>query len=471
MSLHRTDHDDEEPARDDNESRAAEGGAFAPRPRHDDANDEVMVTYAARFRPPYRPLESEFDVEARIGEGAFGVVYRAIERSTGRLVAVKRLHPRRRDGALERLQLELSAIVKLRHPHIVQLYRAARDDHGLYLVFEWAEGGSLADRLAAGTRFTEHEVLALAEKLGSALAYAHDPRHGVVHCDIKPANILLTDSGEPMLADFGLAISPSDAHRTSHSGGTMLYAAPEQWLRIGSEAAAIDGRADLYALGKTLYHLATGKPPASVILDRDLPRSLRRLVGRCVENDPDDRFRDAREFLSEVRRARGSSVVAGVRREARRLSTPRARRALAYAGIAAVATIGTFAFLPRPSEPLPAASAKTAAPGAKFVLAERRTGVEVAAETGSDLVVVARGGGLLRLRLDGDLGTLSPRDIRVRGPATSTPLRVGADFAVSIVVPASPGEYRYEATSSWDEATVFARVIARVEGDARDAAK
>lgn len=456
MSLHRTEHGSA-PDRDD---EPVERGAESRDPAAwdvggEDPGDEIQVTLAARNRAPFRPLEAEFDVEERIGEGAFGVVFKAIERSTGRPVAVKRLHASQRKGALERLQLEMKAIVQLNHPHIVQLYRAAQDKAGHYLVLEWAAGGSLEHRLRDGARLPESEVLDLAQKLGSALAYAH--RHQIVHRDIKPANILLTDSGEPKLADFGLAISPSDGARAESSGGSLLYAAPEQFSSVGAEEShAIDGRADLYALGKTLYHLLTGRPPASVLIDREIPRSLRRVIAKCVEHDPKDRFENAEQFLAELERARRASVVGEMGHHAVELLTPRARWILVcFAGLVVVCVLA-IAIVSRSNDPesVATAASSTSSNAARFVLLDGTPSTRVLADDGDGARIETLGVGSLRVRLEGALDALDAREVRIHGDGLRVPLKVDANLSTSIPLPATEGRYVFTAKYGPSERTI-----------------
>jgi eukaryotic-like serine/threonine-protein kinase len=428
----------------------AGGPRREPPPSNDPLESGIQLTVAARNRAPFRPLETEFDVSEQVGEGAFGVVYRAIERSTGRTVAVKRLHAIRRDGDLERLQLEMKAIVQLSHPHIIQLYRFQQDRGGHYLVLEWAAGGSLENRIASGEVLALNEVIDLARKLGSALAYAH--RRQIIHRDIKPGNILLTDSGEPKLADFGLAISPSSGTRTSSSGGSLLYAAPEQFAapdRVSGQS--IDGRADLFALGKTLYHLATGHAPVSVHIDRSLPRPLRRVIARCVESDPARRYASAEAFLADLERANRDSLLADAGETAFGWLSAKARRTLAGVALAIVAVVGVVAtFAGRGDEPV----ARAAEPELRCSLVAV-SGAIPGDEPGT--LRVLRSDGELRLRLDPAPAGIASRDVRFDVDGFASPISVDAEYSAPVLRPPAPGRYAIRAVLTNEPSRVLAR--------------
>ncbi len=249
---------------------------------------------------PFRPLAELYRVEGRPLDGGMAAVWMAREIATGRKVAVKRLHRKEGidAGSLERFRREARSIASLSHPHILQLLQPARDDEGDYLVLEWADGGSLRDRLKDHGPLAAEELVDITRKIGSALAYAH--RKGVIHRDIKPHNILLTETGEPKLADFGLARSIGDVTMsTSRIGaGSPLYMPPEQH----DATHKADARSDLYSLGKTLYQLATDKSPAAPVAEM-LPAVLRAPVLHCMEADPARRPATVEEFLAELERA------------------------------------------------------------------------------------------------------------------------------------------------------------------------
>ncbi len=255
----------------------------------------------SRIEPfPFRPLEELYDLVGTAGTGGMGAVAIAVEKSTHRKVAVKRLKSPHdlSDSTLERFYREAHSIANLNHPHILQLLQPGRDAAGDYLVLEFADGGSLKDKLNRGGPLSESEVLDIARKIGSALSYAH--KKGVIHRDIKPHNILLTETGEPKLADFGLARSVDDMTLSTSKGGagSPLYMAPEQH----NSSHDADARSDLYSFGKTLYQLLTGKLPNSPD-PKLLPPSLRGPILHCMEEDPAQRPASVDVFLRELERS------------------------------------------------------------------------------------------------------------------------------------------------------------------------
>jgi eukaryotic-like serine/threonine-protein kinase len=224
---------------------------------------------------PYR-------IEQQLGQGGMGQVYRAWDTRLGRPVAIKTCRPE----LLERFKLEARSIAAISHPHVCTLYDVGPG----YLVMELVEGETLAARLKRG-KLTLAQTLRYGAQIAAALAAAH--ARGIVHRDLKPANLMLTKSGVKVL-DFGLARSQSNPNLTEpgHVIGTPAYMAPE--LMNGEEA---DERSDLYALGLILTEMATGHYSR---LPQDLPSALERVVRRCLESDPDDRWHSARDLEWEL---------------------------------------------------------------------------------------------------------------------------------------------------------------------------
>jgi hypothetical protein len=237
-----------------------------------------------------------------LGCGGSAVVTLAVDRESGERVAIKRL---RRSSAAHarRFRREAETIAALDHPGIVRLLRVVDCGEGeLALVLELVEGPNLEGILRADGRLAVGQALEIGAHLAEALAYAHGQK--IVHRDVKPANVLIDRDGRPRLADFGLAAPTSSIQSASPTGhgpvGTFDYMAPEQWVN----ADAVDGRADIYALGATLYRLLTGASPR-VIREGRLPPEVRALVLRCVEEDPDERYPSMTalgEALVEARR-------------------------------------------------------------------------------------------------------------------------------------------------------------------------
>jgi len=228
-----------------------------------------------------------YKIERKIGEGGMGEVYKATDTRLARAVAIKTC----RQEFSERFQREARAIASLNHRHICSLYDVGPN----YLVMELLEGETLAEKLQRGPLSIEQTLLHGGE-ISDALAAAH--AKGVVHRDMKPANIMLTKAGVKVL-DFGLAKSPEDANLTGMNVvlGTPAYMAPEQ--REGQEC---DARTDIYALGLMLHEMATGK--RCLMGDKpsleQLPEKLGHTIERCLSLDPEDRWQSAADVRSEL---------------------------------------------------------------------------------------------------------------------------------------------------------------------------
>jgi eukaryotic-like serine/threonine-protein kinase len=260
-------------------------------------------------------LEGRYRVERELGEGGMATVYLAEDVKHRRKVAVKVLRPELAAvvGA-ERFLAEIETTANLQHPHILPLFDSGSADGFLFYVMPYVEGESLREKLNREKQLRVEDALALAGKVADALDYAHEK--GVVHRDVKPANILLSQRGEPLVADFGIALAVSQAGggritETGLSLGTPHYMSPEQ----ATGDRDVDPRSDVYALGCVLYEMLVGEPPfvaptAQGVLVRILtedPRSVtdvRRsvpphvaaVISRSLEKLPADRFPSADAF-------------------------------------------------------------------------------------------------------------------------------------------------------------------------------
>jgi len=339
-----------------------------------------------------------YEILSPLGAGGMGEVYRARDTRLGRDVALKVLaaHLSSDPSFRQRFEREARAISSLNHPYICTLYDVGHQDGTDFLVMEFLEGETLAKRLERGP-LPGPELLRIGIGIADALDKAH--RQGVIHRDLKPANVMLTKAGAKLL-DFGLAkaaatpvaadpsVTPTASHKisggqitplTAHGTimGTMHYMSPEQLE--GKEA---DARSDIFALGATLYEMATGKKAfegksqasliAAILEHEPLPISqlqplappgLERVTKVCLAKDPDERFQSAHDVKLELEWIRDAGSQASV---ATPVATPRKRRErLAWSAVvvlAIAAALLAVAYLGRAPAPNPALQASLLLP-------------------------------------------------------------------------------------------------------------
>ncbi|PYI75377.1 MAG: hypothetical protein DMF01_07820 [Verrucomicrobia bacterium] len=231
-----------------------------------EGGDEVsQVFYQSVLAEVEAPHKSWFlgnyEILEQIGCGGMGVIYRARQRHTRRIVAVKRVLSYRADspGALQRFRREAQAVASLDHPNILPIYEVSEGEDGLpFFSMKFAEKGSLHEN-AASLRDQPRKCVELMAKVARAVEYAHS--RGVLHRDLKPGNILLSDQGEPLVSDFGLAKlldGNNDLTRSLTTFGTAGFIAPEQ---AGHAAVDFTPVADVYSLGAVLFNVLAGRPP------------------------------------------------------------------------------------------------------------------------------------------------------------------------------------------------------------------
>src|SRR5512134_3201821 len=262
-------------------------------------------------------LADRYRIEREVGAGGMATVYLAQDLRHDRRVALKLLRPELSAviGA-ERFLGEIKLTANLQHPHILPLFDSGAADGQLFYVMPFVEGESLRDRLDREKQLPIPDAVRIAGEVASALDYAH--RHGVIHRDIKPGNILLHD-GRALVADFGIALAASRAGtrmtETGMSLGTPHYMSPEQ--AMGERD--LDARSDVYALGAVLYEMLTGEPPFSgptaqaivakvmtaapapvTTLRRTVPPGVAAAVHQAIEKLPADRFASAAEFAAAL---------------------------------------------------------------------------------------------------------------------------------------------------------------------------
>jgi serine/threonine protein kinase len=278
-------------------------------------------------------------VEEELGRGMMGVVFRARDPELGRTVALKTVQvafaatPEEQESFERRFLAEARAAARLSHPNIVVVHDVGRDPeaHTLFIAFEHLRGRTLAE-VAQDGPLEWREAVRITAQVARALHHAHG--QGIVHRDVKPANVMLLPSGEPKVMDFGIAKVP--AERLTSTGqffGTPSYMSPEQ-----ASAELIDGRSDLFSLAAVLYLLLTARPafeadsvPATLtrVLFRDpppasslvvgLPASLDRVLAKALAKRPPDRYPDASAFAADL-----EAVLAGRAPAASAESSPQA---------------------------------------------------------------------------------------------------------------------------------------------------
>ncbi|MCP3694144.1 MAG: protein kinase, partial [Planctomycetaceae bacterium] len=247
---------------------------------------------------PLIDLAARYEIEGELGQGGMGAVLLATDRQLKRKVAIKRIlgSMSKSKTALQRFVTEAQSIAKLNHFNIVQVHEFGRDAEGPLLVLEYVGGGSLLDKLKEGKLEVE-EAVDITSQLCDGLSVAHE--QGVVHRNIKPANILLTERGEPKLTDFGLARQDTADHGQTQVGavlGTIDFMPPEQRL----DATTTDARSDLWSLAATFYQLITGKSP-KIIKFTNVPQALHNVLEKSLEDALEDRYQTAREFRDALR--------------------------------------------------------------------------------------------------------------------------------------------------------------------------
>jgi serine/threonine protein kinase/Tol biopolymer transport system component len=318
-----------------------------------------------------------YQIVEELGRGGMAVVYKAWQPSLERFVALKVLpaYFQHEPEFLARFHREARSAARFSHPNIVHVYDSGEANGIHYIAMEYVEGGSLSQRLAAGSLSLKETQSVLAQ-IASALDYAHD--HGLIHRDIKPANILFTADGRPKVTDFGIARASDGTHltRTGVLMGTPEYMAPEQ-----AEGQTVDHRTDLYALGVVLYQMLTGRapfqgttphatlhaviyeaPPPPRQIAPGLPPAVEGVVLKAIAKQPDKRFQRGADMAAAL-----GAALAG-RAPTERAAAPPRRSPVVWimAAIAAILVLllGLLALLfaggGKDTTPIPATTAVVA---------------------------------------------------------------------------------------------------------------
>jgi eukaryotic-like serine/threonine-protein kinase len=348
-----------------------------------------------------------YALKHQLGAGGLGTVYAALDPLLSRVIAVKTLRiddiaADQREAFGNRLLAEARAAAGLNHPHIVTVFDAGLAPEGVYIAMERLRGRDLRELLADGWRPDPVQAARIAKRVAEALAYAHG--HGVVHCDVKPANVFMIGRTQPKVLDFGIARvaqeSPLELTVDVSAGATVpppdlaspYYAAPEH-LR----GELLDARCDVYGLGLVMYEMLAGRRAfdgvsletiRKAVLEADVP-SVRELnddvdevlsgiVARAMARDPAARFRSARQLARALRDwISDETNGVGHARALQPRSRPWVWAAGATVGVASLAALTLFA-LPLLGTPAPAPAAQTAAPTATLPAPVSAAGAEVA---------------------------------------------------------------------------------------------
>ena len=267
-------------------------------------------------------LDNRYKILEKVGSGGMASVYKSQDILLYRIVAVKILHSKYSEDRdfVMRFHQEAQAAAKLSHPNIVNMYDVGYDRNVHYLVMEFVRGETLKDYIDKHGHLPINTAIQITFDIGDALQHAH--ANGIVHCDIKPHNILVTETGRVKVADFGIAraVNSNTANLNDDSVvGSVHYFSPEQ-----AAGAPVDERTDIYSLGVVMYEMMTGVVPFEgetpigialqhvqddVVLPTKYNRRIPHLVERCIlkalAKNPDDRFQTIVEMMSELRLSQG----------------------------------------------------------------------------------------------------------------------------------------------------------------------
>ena len=263
----------------------------------------------------------KYEIRREIGQGAMGVVYEGFDPLIERVVAIKTIRPEQLDKAqaadiLARFKREAQAAGRLSHPNIVSIYEYGEEPTATgsvaYIAMEYINGRELKDYFDENTRFPLSEINRLMSEILSALNHAH--QNGVVHRDMKPANVIILEGGQVKVADFGIArIESSNLTQVGTVLGTPSYMSPEQFM-----GNLVDRRSDIFSVGVMLYQFLTGEKPftgavttimhkvlkedplAPSMLNTMLPKAWDEVVRQAIAKNPDERFQTARHFADAV---------------------------------------------------------------------------------------------------------------------------------------------------------------------------
>lgn len=273
-------------------------------------------------------LDNRYKILEKVGTGGMASVYKAQDILLDRIVAVKILHSKYGNDHdfVVRFRQEAQAAAKLSHPNIVNIYDVGYDENVHYIVMEFVRGETLKEYIEKHGHLPINTSIQIAFDIGEALENAH--ANGIVHCDIKPHNILVTETGRIKVADFGIARAVNSVENSDRTVlGSVHYFSPEQ-----ASGGHIDERTDIYSLGVVMYEMMTGVVPfqgdtaISIALkhvqddiplptkyNRRIPRLVEQVILKAMAKNPDDRFQSIGEMMSELRLSQGFINTNGAR--------------------------------------------------------------------------------------------------------------------------------------------------------------
>jgi len=276
-----------------------------------------------------RVLSGRYELSHLVARGGMAEVYRAHDRMLDRPVALKILFPELSvdRSFVERFRREAQAAANLSHQNIVPVFDWGEDGGTYFIVMEYVDGRPLSAILRSAGPLHPDRAVEIAADVAAALAYAH--RHGVIHRDVKPGNVLITDEGTVKVTDFGIARAVNTEESLTQTGavmGTATYFSPEQ-----AEGVAVDARSDIYSLGVVIFEMVTGRPPfvgespvsvaskhvrenppAPRDINPGVPPDLEAIILKCMAKSPDYRYATGEDLRVDLLRFReGRAVSAG----------------------------------------------------------------------------------------------------------------------------------------------------------------